>query len=299
VWFPVHYYHLSFGTQDKMSKAVHSIKNRLGYPEHIKNKELYLRLKDAHQNGQLPEVKLLLQYVQFRFLTPWFAQELHRQPDWERNRLLTRLSNERKSFYRIDPDQQCIFLDDDWFSYLQANIGIVEGFTKWNLIGYLQRNNPNVPSISEKLVFPSSRSMATAYEFWALYKQAHGELPCIYTGELIFDKGQLSIDHYLPWSFVAHDQLWNLVPTRKQVNSSKGNLLPGRHTFTYFSDLQYKAVQAALHREKLVEDHLLLLGLSLNDLRTISPERFSKEMADRFDPMLQLARNMGFREWNV
>lgn len=298
VWFPVHYYHLSFGVQDKMSEAVHSLRERFGFPENIRSKELYARLKQAHFEQPLPEVKRLLQYVQYRFLTPWFSEELYRQDDWKRNQLLVQLSADKRSFYRIDNEQQCIFLNDDWFLYLRENIGIVEGFTKWNLIGYLQRNNPNVPSISEKLVFPATRSMGTAYTFWTNYKQQYGNFPCVYTGQPIPDKAQVSIDHYLPWSFVAHDQLWNLVPAFKNVNSSKGNQLPGKHYFREFVNLQYQAVQTSIHNEKLVEDHLLLLNASMDELKNISPERFLEEMHNRFDPMHQLARNMGFREWN-
>jgi HNH endonuclease len=35
-----------------------------------------------------------------------------------------------------------------------------------------------------------------------------------------------SIDHFLPWSFVAHDLLWNLTPVFGTTNSKKGDALP-------------------------------------------------------------------------
>lgn len=38
---------------------------------------------------------------------------------------------------------------------------------------------------------------------------------------------------YIPWSYVAHDELYNLTPTTKNVNSSKSNRLP-----TFYKNLE-------------------------------------------------------------
>ena len=42
--------------------------------------------------------------------------------------------------------------------------------------------------------------------------------------ELVDQK--ISVDHFVPWQYVAHDELWNLHPTTKSINSSKSNNLP-------------------------------------------------------------------------
>ncbi|MFO7585650.1 MAG: HNH endonuclease domain-containing protein [Anaerolineales bacterium] len=39
-------------------------------------------------------------------------------------------------------------------------------------------------------------------------------------------KGAYSLDHFLPWRYVAHDLLWNILPASKSVNSSKSDSLP-------------------------------------------------------------------------
>jgi 5-methylcytosine-specific restriction endonuclease McrA len=36
----------------------------------------------------------------------------------------------------------------------------------------------------------------------------------------------ISIDHVIPWSFIFNDDLWNLVYTHKNCNSSKSNIIP-------------------------------------------------------------------------
>ena len=47
---------------------------------------------------------------------------------------------------------------------------------------------------------------------------------CFICGKEI--KGETpSIDHVIPWSYIYHDDLWNLVYTHKSCNSSKSNRL--------------------------------------------------------------------------
>ena len=55
-------------------------------------------------------------------------------------------------------------------------------------------------------------------------------------------KEKISIDHFVPWQFVAHDELWNLSPTTKTINSSKGNKLPRwEEYYEPLALLEYKA----------------------------------------------------------
>lgn len=51
----------------------------------------------------------------------------------------------------------------------------------------------------------------------------------------------ISIDHFVPWSYVAHDELWNLHPTTRGINSSKGNRVPDWNTyFPKLAALEYR-----------------------------------------------------------
>lgn len=38
--------------------------------------------------------------------------------------------------------------------------------------------------------------------------------------------GHYDVDHFIPWSFVMNDKLWNLMPIDSSLNSSKNNKLP-------------------------------------------------------------------------
>ncbi|MEY8357215.1 hypothetical protein AALB39_28270 [Lachnospiraceae bacterium 54-53] len=48
----------------------------------------------------------------------------------------------------------------------------------------------------------------------------------------------------IPWSYVAHDEFWNLNPSTKSINSSKSNNLPEWNKyFTALCDKEYFSYQ--------------------------------------------------------
>ena len=48
---------------------------------------------------------------------------------------------------------------------------------------------------------------------------------CFYCGKKINRKEQAHVDHFIPWSFVQSDQLWNLVIACTSCNLSKSDKL--------------------------------------------------------------------------
>lgn len=40
------------------------------------------------------------------------------------------------------------------------------------------------------------------------------------------NKDNFDMDHFIPWTFVMNDELWNLMPMDSSLNSSKSNKLP-------------------------------------------------------------------------
>lgn len=60
-----------------------------------------------------------------------------------------------------------------------------------------------------------------------LSKKEDAKVPqCLPEKEEPLNDKNISIDHFVPWSYVAHDELWNLTPTTRSINSSKSNNLP-------------------------------------------------------------------------
>ena len=119
-------------------------------------------------------------------------------------------------------------------------------------------------------------------------------------------RDSISIDHFVPWSYVAHDELWNLSPTTRSINSSKSNYLPdwdtyfpklaGQEFFSYKMMWKYDTVRDAF--EKSAREHL-----NSDDIRQriyrqgLSCVEFSKALAEVIQPVYQSAKNCGFKNW--
>lgn len=94
-----------------------------------------------------------------------------------------------------------------------------------------------------------------------------------------------------------HDQLWNLIPTTKSINSKKNNYLVNfDRYFKPFAEIQYKALNYAIDQginKKLLEDYLVInQDMSLN--KRIDRSSFKKALRNTLFPLYQIAKNSGF-----
>src|SRR5690606_8423234 len=113
-------------------------------------------------------------------------------------------------------------------------------YVYWNLSLFLQVRNPNVPDIPNKLIKPAMRNSLTKQrKFWDYVIDKNGPLKCIYTGKELH-KGKYHVEHFVPYSFVSHDQIWNLIPSDNSFNISKSNKLPPLNHMWYIKILIQK-----------------------------------------------------------
>ena len=177
---------------------------------------------------------------------------------------------------------------------------IISGWYHYKLIFFLQKRNPNIPAIPFKLEAPQKRSLSNAKSFWSEIIKLK-PISDIYTNRLI-TLDDLSIDHFIPWSFVLHDRLWNLVPTSKAVNSSKNDRLPQLELYLdKFCGLQYFALRIALGHNlsrKLLDDYT---DISRDNAlsRNIKKDTFIRNLKESLIPLYQLAQNQGYLVWSI
>ena len=126
-------------------------------------------------------------------------------------------------------------------------------------------------------------------------------MDCIYIGQEIHI-GDYAVDHFLPWSFVAHDQLWNLILADNSINSSKSDKLPPwDHFLPKLAEEHREAIRIYLgagNKESALED-FTSLGYTPRDLQQLNRERFLAAYQQTFCPLFQIAQNMGYEVWNV
>jgi hypothetical protein len=126
----------------------------------------------------------------------------------------------------------------------------------------------------------------------------------------------MSIDHFIPWSFVLHDRLWNLIPTSRSINSSKSDLLPPLETYLdSFINLQYRAYTTAVkigYKNNILEDYLTLSENNFTTSSLVPPpgdrgpgvivppeSEFKEIMQNTIIPLYRIARNQGFTIWTA
>ena len=202
--------------------------------------------------------------------------------------------------YYINSDLTSIKLNNSWKHFLLENLGIIEGFAEYHLSMYLQSRNPNVPNVIHKLYAPSKRNLATARKYWNYVRKEFINRGHEYMFMDIYSEKPLcnkfSIDHFLPWSFVAHDLLWNLVPVEKVSNSTKSDKLPDLNIYMpRLAKLHYKTIEVSLNRPSFLEDYVLCFKKDPQKLLSLGEKGFIEEYYKIMRPQAQIAINQGFQ----
>jgi len=296
-WYPIHYFRLSFGKNDSLFTIVMELQRITQIPIDANAetiiRELTKRMEGRGIRGQL---NTLTHNVPYRFLSPWvkytWDEDVIRRSQRLENGCLYSLYKEGLDFY--------IILNPAWDTYLHAHYNILVDFTYWNLTLFLQVRNPNVPAISNKLIRPDARnSLTKQHNYWDTVMEIDGPIRCIYT-DTELHPDDYALDHFIPWSFVCHDLLWNLIPSNGSVNSSKSNKLPDLDCYLpKLANLQQHSIKVMIgaNKEPKVMEDFVSLGFSAKDLADMSSDRFREIYEKTFNPINQIALNMGFDTW--
>jgi 5-methylcytosine-specific restriction endonuclease McrA len=183
-----------------------------------------------------------------------------------------------------------------WSSYLKSNSKILKDFCYWNLSLFLQKRNPSVPDIPNKINKTITRNSLTKQtnEYWKLVFNELGSIECVFTGnKLIFDEKKYAVDHFVPHAFVSHDLIWNLIPIDKSFNSYKGDKLPSVDKyFDKFYNLQkttLEIVKSKNIKNKYLEEYLAIFP-DLDDTNSFDYQRYKQSIL----PLIAIAQNNSF-----
>jgi 5-methylcytosine-specific restriction endonuclease McrA len=283
-WYTVNYFHVSFGKQDLIQQAV----SRLKYLEEIPIDQDRSAVLKRLKSSTIAETQRVLRHfnanVPHWFLSPWFTGEKNKNKIYDSSK-----SFENGCLYALYNDH--IKINPSWNNYLQKNVRVLKDFCYWNLTLFLQVRNPSVPDIANKLIRPATRASLTKQRthFWDLVFKELGTLNCIYTNKELAI-GNYAVEHFVPYQFVSHDLIWNLIPADSSFNSTKSDKLPSLEKyFTSFYNIQIEAiniVQKNDPKNKLLEDYLTIFpnwnGITLQNFK------------DRIEPLISIASNNGF-----
>ena len=321
VWYPILHCKLSFGYQDSLPKIVTNLNNKLAIKPDEKVNNIFSMLMEMEEKELLKEIKVLFDMVPYRLLSPFYKIE-----DKNFNRgIREETARDKEAFYKFIEEGRTILIGKEWFDYMSTNQVIIEAWIEYSMIYYLQKKNPNVPAIPLKIKPPDKRDLNDATKLWKYYG-AHKPLRDIYINKAFSDEameqyGSFSLDHFLPWSFVLHDEVWNLLPSFKNINSSKSNDLPSLEVylkdycnlqydlFTFMRDYHHEGKQA-INIRKIMEDYLHIMPVGKGDESQleqveeqkrawyqIGEDRFKDCLKGTIEPLYQIAYNQGYGIW--
>lgn len=244
-WHTVAHYHLRLGP------TVNG--NAENFLEHAIN-TLNITVTDISQNPSREELKTVIKrcekelkrdktrltdYVPYKLLYPFFdADGMEEGLSYIKNdkhrRLIAymeKLSGNKNLFYTILDGvglQKKIRMNPHWRKLLIKNYSVIRSWVQYNKARFLQDRNPGVPGIIYKICPENEdlRRLDQARNLWRTTVEITGQpIKEIYTGKEI-SLDTLSIDYFVPRSYISNDELWNLTPMSKALNSSKNNRLP-------------------------------------------------------------------------
>jgi len=308
-WYSLLKFKLHLGAVDKLYNLVVFIANRFNLSSDMPEEELYDFLQGLNDLDVDRRMTEFYKYVPYRLLQPFFSGELYCQQDYKKNGIIEACAiRSGEVFYKVYTADRKILVSPDWASYIVRNQAIINGWMHSKLINFLQRKNPSVPGIPLKIAAPRERDLSPARKFWSAVIELEQPVD-IYTGyelnkENFSQFGNLSIDHFIPWSFVLHDQMWNLIPTFRNINSTKNDKLPPFDPcLDRFCQLHYMAFSTACKHDRLrkyAEDYVIIdntLYPCLSTGKLVAERIFKQTIKQAVVPLYQIAQNQGFGLW--
>lgn len=305
-WYPIRAFKLSFGYCDNLVTVVNYIADTYGFENNYEETKLLNFLYNTEDKALVKLLKDLTLNVPYRFLSPFLNDKVvdKKKPMKELEELSRTESNCIYGIYKDDKNESFIRIKDGWIDYLKYNYRIIKGWAYYKLVCFLQKRNPNVPAIAFKLEAPKERKLSKATKLWKDVINT-SKIVDIYTGKYFTEEnydlhGGLSIDHFIPWSFVLHDQIWNLVPTFKNINSKKSDdLLLYDKYIADFCDLQYEAFSHVCKKKvnDIAEEYIDAFRVEniYEFYKSGTKEMFSNELKKCISPLYQIAANQGFK----
>lgn len=242
------------------------------------NQTFFFNLKQSANNDKIPVVvqytKELINYYMSNIskIPVWFDKGITKIPneliektvndiaDILKENVSWRFSYVNHEFlqiYDLNLEEMYIDFDKENHAYLKSFAEILIQLFNYKWAQLLEKYNTQ-PRIVSKVKGSSDnklkRNNLSKYKE-ILLQLYNDEIRDFYTDELI-DTKEVSVDHFIPWSYMYSDDLWNLVITSKSRNSSKSNNPPTEEYIAKLEERNRKLleiVQDSKQKEELIE----------------------------------------------
>lgn len=319
-WYSVREFHIHLSgvvagdVRDGLERAI----NKLAELSDLKSNASKVEIKNAikeYDKELSADKKQLTNMVPYRALAGFFAK-YDKNVNWES---VVRLVSYIQAFdaykerlpYVLGTSsglKREVIFNPDWMQMIQDNTVAILGWIQYEKVKWLQNNNPEVPGLVYKLapMNEKMRKLANVRNLWKGVMTFH-EVRDVFTSEII-DTGEFDVDHFVPWSFVMNDELWNLMPMDSSLNSSKSNKLPkwepffenfARNQFMMYEDIFGKDEIHKLY-EKCYKDNLHSIWANQELYKPGNTrEEFFGILEKNMRPVYDSAKRQGYAVWEM
>lgn len=125
------------------------------------------------------------------------------------------------TFYEFDVEKEYLRINPPVYHLMQKYQEVLYRLNSYEFAKYLQKVNPpdTHGDLIQKVENITRRSSLVEYRSMLEFNSAR---QCFYCGaELSGGRTTTEVDHFIPWSFVHNDNLWNFVLACRTCNNSK------------------------------------------------------------------------------
>ena len=320
-WYSVLEFHIHLSgigkdgvVKDGLERAVTKLHDISHLPANASRVEIHNAIRE-HDGEIKREKEQLTNMVPYRALAGFFTQTADVVP-WDSAKRITAYILEFNRSHITLPYvlgdssrlKKEIHINPVWAEMIQDNTVQILGWIQFEKIKWLQNNNPEVPGLVYKLT-PMDEKMRKLNHVRNLWNAVLEIRPVadVFTGKELI-KGKYDVDHFIPWSFVMNDELWNLMPMDPGLNSAKSNRLPvwdpffgrfGENQFLLYCLLHEKE---GIHQlfDKCYKDNLHSIWASQELYRAgHEKQEFLTILSKNMQPVYDSARRQGYELWRM
>ncbi|WP_442600033.1 HNH endonuclease domain-containing protein [Neobacillus sp. D3-1R] len=128
------------------------------------------------------------------------------------------------TIYDFDNEKEVVRLNSSYYSFMQRFQRVLNYLTNYHLALFLEKFNEQDDTTNILIKVENVSKRSSLDQFYQLLTSYY-EGRCFYCDKLIKKKSSAHVDHFIPWSFVQADQLWNLVIACSSCNLGKSDKL--------------------------------------------------------------------------
>lgn len=128
------------------------------------------------------------------------------------------------TIYDFDNKREYLKLNGSFYSFMQQFQRVLTYLTNYHLAMFLEKYNDQGDTTNLLLKVENLSRRSSLAQFYHLL-ESYFNRNCFYCGKAIKKKDVVHVDHFIPWSFVQADQLWNLVLSCRVCNFFKSDRL--------------------------------------------------------------------------